>query len=140
MRNGVALIQEVDSAPSPDCPVAQDASHNTALLHAPVDLENKWGKKVQGDVVIVPGIERDIAPRFCHGSNDIEGLISVERSDFDGHNVFNFCELAPKSVGEYAATHGRLQIETNHRQDFRNRLAVSQKSRITRVFHRGQAQ
>src|SRR5260370_4183909 len=140
MRNGMALIQELDSAPSPDGPVAQEASYNTALLHASVDLEDKGSKKVQSDAVIVPRIEGDIAPRFRHGSNDIEGLVAVEWSDLDGHNVFNFCELAPKSVGEYAATHGRLQIKTDHWQDIRNRSAVSQESRIIRGFHRGQAQ
>src|SRR5882762_6234466 len=140
MRNGMALIQEVDSAPRPDCPVAQKASYNTMLLHASTYLKDKRGKKVQGDVVVIPSIERDIAPRFCHGSNDIEGLVAVEWGDLDGHNAFNFCKLAPKSVGEYAATHGRLQIETNHRQDFRHSSAVSQESCVIRIFHRGQAQ
>src|SRR5260370_42160896 len=140
MRNGMALIQELDSAPSPDGPVAQEASYNTALLHASVDLEDKGSKKVQSDAVIVPRIEGDIAPRFRHGSNDIEGLVAVEWSDLDGHNVFNFCELAPTSVGEYAATHGRLQIKTNQRQNFRHSSAGSREGYLIRIFHRGQAQ
>src|SRR5438552_1068158 len=140
MRNGMALIQELDSAPSPDGPVAQEASYNTALLHASVDLEDKGSKKVQGYVVVVPCIERDFASRFRYGSNDIKRLVAVERSDLDSHNIFNFHKVAPKSIREYAATHGRLQIKTNHGKDFRHSSAVSQQSGIARIFHRGQAQ
>src|SRR5467141_1415927 len=139
-HNGVALLQEVDGAASPYRPVAQKAAYNAVFPRASVDLENIGREKVDGDIVIIAGVERDVSPGFGDGAGDIQGLVTVEWRNLDGDDIFNLGEFAPEFVGEYAAAHGRLQVKTNQRYDFRYFSGVSYERRIIRIFHGGQAQ
>jgi hypothetical protein len=120
--------------------VAQKASYNAAFLRDSVDPEDVRREKIQRDVVIVPGVERDVSPRFSHGADDIQCLVAIEWRNLDRNNIFNLSEFAPESVGKYASTHSRLQVKTYERDDFRHLSAVSYKGCIIRVAHSGQAQ
>src|ERR1700687_3099946 len=110
VRNVVALLQEIDRAASPYRPVAQKAAYNAVFPRLSVDLKDKRREKIHRDIVIIPGVERDVSARFSNSADDIEGLVTVERRNLDGDNLFNFRELAPESVGKYAAPHGGLQV------------------------------
>jgi hypothetical protein len=120
--------------------VAQKAAYNAVFPRASVDLENMGSEKIHSDIVIITGVERDVSPGFGDGADDIQRLVTVEWRNLDGDNIFNLGELAPESLGKYAATHGGLQVKTNERHDFAYFSAVSYEGRVIRNFHGGQAQ
>lgn len=77
---------------------------------------------------------------FSDSAHDIEGLVAVERCDFDSYDMIDLRELAPEFVGENAAADGRLQVETNNRQNLRDGAGMSEKFCVARIFESGEAQ
>ena len=67
-------------------------------------------------------------------------MVSVERCDFDGDDVFDLRELAPEFVGENAAADGGLQIETNNWQNLRDCAGMGEKLRVARILESSEAQ
>ena len=72
-----------------------------------------------------------------NGANDVERLIAVKRCDLNRDDVFNLYELAPEFVGQRSASDGRLQVETDNRDDGGNAACVFQKLRNRFVFKVG---
>ena len=77
---------------------------------------------------------------FGDSTHDIEGLVTVERCDFDSYDIIDLRELAPEFEGENAAADGRLQVETNNRQNLRDGARVSEKFCVACIFEGGEAQ
>ena len=115
----MAFVEKLDGAAGPDGPVAEKAADDAAFDLLAVDGKDVGREKVEDDVVVVAGIERDFAAGFGDGADDIESLVAIEGSDFDGDDIFDFGELSPEFVRENAATDGGLQIEADDGENFR---------------------
>ena len=120
----MAFFQQVHRALRPDGPVAQQASDDAALLQMAVNLENVGSDKIHYNVVVVAGVESDVAPRLSDGPDNIKRLVAVERCNLDRYDVLDFCELPPKSVRQNAAAHGRLQVKADDGKNGSNFAAV----------------
>src|ERR1700731_116526 len=113
--------------------MAQKATHDAARFRPLSDSKNLRRDEIHHNIVIVAGIERDVASRLRHGPHNIERLVAIERSNLNGDYVIDFREFPPKTVGQHAATDGWLQIESDHRQNLCYAPAVSQESVIIAV-------
>src|SRR5215472_17033393 len=138
--HSVAFVEEFHCLASPDSPMTEKAADDAAFDEEAVRPENKGSEQIHYDVVVVTGIQGDVAAGFGDSAYDIEGLVAVERRDFDGDDVFDLRELAPEFVGENAAADGRLQIETNNRQNLRHTAGMSEKLYVARILESGEAQ
>jgi len=84
----------------PHRPVSEQAADNASFHYPPPCDEPPGSQEVQHDVVVVSRIKRNILPPgLGHGPDHVEGLITVERGDFDGHHIFQLGKPAPKAVG-----------------------------------------
>src|SRR5262245_66215970 len=77
-------------------------------------------EEVKNDVVIVPGVERDVgfAAGFGHGADNIESLITVEGRNLDGSDVFDLNEATPKIERKDTTADRGLEVEAEDRKDF----------------------
>src|SRR3954470_4847571 len=101
---------------------ADNSSLNTLAVH----FKAKWRHQIDNNVVVVPGIKSDIlAPALCDGANHIDRLVAIERSNFNGDDIFNFSEAAPKRVAQHSATRCWLKIKSDQRNHFRDTAAMS---------------
>jgi hypothetical protein len=112
---GVTLLQQFRRTSRPDSPVTQQAAYDAVRFRSLSDSKNVRRDKIHHNVVIVAGVESDVASRLRHGPNNIEGLVAIERSNFDGDHVLDFREFPPKTVGQHAATDGWLQVKSDDR-------------------------
>src|SRR5208282_42135 len=76
----------------------------------------------------------------CNGPNDIERVVTIERRNLDGHNIFNLRKLSPEFVGKHAPTHRGLQIETHNRQDRGDFLAMVDDRGVLEILYSSQTQ
>jgi hypothetical protein len=97
-RGGMTLLEQLDCSARPNRPMTQESSYNPALDHLPVNPENKRGQQVHHKAVVVTCVKADISARFRHRANDIQGLVTVERRDLDGHHIINLSELPPEAI------------------------------------------
>jgi hypothetical protein len=118
--------------------MTQETAHNAARFAG--GSKTMRCDKIHHNVVVVAGIKSNIAPRLRNGTDNIEGLVAIERSNFDGDHVLDFRELPPKTVGQCTATDGCLQVKADYGQDLGHASAVSYESVIICVPQRGQAQ
>src|SRR5262245_36158329 len=104
----MTFLEKLHRFASPDGPVAEETADDAALYGFAVGVKGKRSEQIQNNVVVVAGVEGDVATGFGDGADDVEGLIAIEGSNFYGDDVFDLCELAPEFVGENAATDGGL--------------------------------
>src|SRR5438093_13311401 len=73
-----------------------------------------FGEEIDHNIVVVARIERYFAcsARFGYGSEHIQGLVAIERSDFDRDDIWNLDEAPPELIRKQPATGRRLQIKT----------------------------
>src|SRR5690349_9876163 len=117
-RNLPALAEKFHRPLCPHRPVSQEPANNAAFRRLSSDDKSMGCEEVQQDVVVVAGVERDVASTGVGDrSDDIERLVAVERGDLDGDDVFDFREPSPERVGQNASTGRGLEIEAEQRDD-----------------------
>jgi len=128
----MAIGKQFDCTFRPHCPMAQEASHNAALLLC-FTVKRKRGKQIQNDAVIVAGVQRDIASGFSDRANNIQGLIPIERGNFYRQDVFDPGESPPKGIGEQSSANRGLKIKADQREHASNFSAMGEQSFIIPV-------
>src|SRR6516162_10917883 len=83
VRGGaVAFRKQLYGAARPDRPMTQKPADHPALHGLFFHLKDVRRQQVHNNVVIVAGIESDIvAARFGYGTDNVEGLVAVERGN-----------------------------------------------------------
>ena len=109
----MTFVEKFNGFASPDGPMAEEAANDAALDLFAVDGKNVRSEQVHYDVVVVAGVERNVAAGFGDGAHDVKSLVTIEGSDFDGGDIFDFGECAPELVRENATADGRLKIEAD---------------------------
>ena len=116
-----AAFQQLDCAPRPHRPMAEQTTDNAALFAS----DSKRSEKVGDDIVVVAGIKRDvIATGINHSTHHIKSLVAVERRDLDGDDVLDFRKPTPEVIRKNTSTDARLQIKPDDRNDFCDRLTM----------------
>src|SRR5215467_4394200 len=89
-------IQKRYSAARPNRPVSKQAADDPRSFAPKIE----FGQKVYNNVVVIPGIERDLATStaLCNGAHHIQCLISIEWRNLDRDNLGNLSELAPELI------------------------------------------
>src|SRR5579872_5478566 len=125
LDQAAALAMKLDRLTRPNRPMPQKTSDNSSHRFLAVALETKRSQEVHHDVVVVASIERNvIAARFNDRANDVDCLIAVERSNFDGYNRVNFGKTAPEVVRKNATTGSGLEVEPEQRDRLGDGLAM----------------
>src|SRR3984893_4746284 len=88
----VTLLQQFRRTPRPYGPVAQETAHDAALFRSPSDSKKNRRDDIDPSFVIVAGIERDVASSLRRRPDNIERLVAIERSNFDGDHALDFRE------------------------------------------------
>src|SRR5437879_7471698 len=88
------------------------------------------------------GVQSDIlgTASVLNCTIDVERLIAVKRCDLDRYCIFNLNELTTEFVGQQSSSNGRLEVETDNRDDVGNSACVIQKLRNGFVFKIGKTQ
>jgi len=137
----VAIVEKRRRLFRPDRPVSQQSTHDLPFDNPPLHREAVGREEIHHDVVVVSGVERDIAAAgFRHGPHHLQSLIAIEGCDLDRDDVLDLCELPPEAVGKRASSYGGLQVESDDRHDLRHGPAVFQQARVIGVFHCRQAE
>jgi len=123
----VTFFEKFHGFARPDRPVAKEAADDAAFDFLAIGIEGVRSEEVHDDVVVVAGVERDVTARFGYRADDVERLIAIERSDFNGDDIFDFDKFFPEVVRENAAADGGLEVETYDRDDLCDGAAVSEK-------------
>ncbi len=135
----MTLVEKFNGFASPDGPMAEEAADDAALDLFAVDGKNVRSEQVHYDVVVVAGVERNVAAGFGDGAHDVESLVTIEGSDFDGGDIFDFGELAPEIVRENAAADGGLEIKADDGKNLCDSAAVGEERCIGGVGKCGEA-
>jgi hypothetical protein len=98
--NAAALTMKCHGELRPYGPVAEQSAHDPPLcISAIAFLKPEGSEQVADDVVIIPGVERDVVPPCLdHGTDDIDRLIAIEWRYFDRYDILDFGKPAPESV------------------------------------------
>jgi len=136
----VTFIEEFDGFASPDGPMAEKAADDAAFDLLAIDGKNVRSEQVHYDVVVVAGVERNVAARFGDGADDVKTLVAIEGSDFDGGDIFDFGELAPEFVGESATADRGLQVEADDGKNLCDGAAMGEERCVGGVRKRGEAE
>src|SRR5262245_59026308 len=106
--------------------MSEQAANHAPLFWFARRLEAIRCEQVQHDVVIVASVKRDVfTAGLDHGSDYFDGLVTIERSDLDGHHVFDLDKTIPEGQGKDTTTGGRLKVESHQRDDLGYGCAMS---------------
>ena len=99
-------------------------------------------RKVEQDVVVIAGIERDAVERARGGdaAQHVERAVAVERRDLDGDDVVDGGKAPPEIGTEDHAADRRLQIKSDQRYFARHRLAMRDDLVFGSRFHCGETE
>src|SRR4051812_48095756 len=101
---------------------ADNSSLNTLAVH----FKAKWRHQIDNNVVVVPGIKSDIlATALRDRANHIDRLVAIERSNFNGDDIFSFSEAPPEREAQQSATRCGLKIKSDQWNDFSDTAAMS---------------
>jgi hypothetical protein len=77
-------------------------------------------------VIVVAGVKRDLvlAPGRGDRTEDIEGLIPIERGDLDRQDIIDLDKTPPELEGQQASTRRGLEIEPEDRDQAGDLLAM----------------
>ena len=139
-NDSMAFIEKLYGATRPYGPMAEKAADDAALDGLSIHLKGEWRNKIEDDVVVVAGVESDVASRVGDAAEHVERLIAVERSDFDSDDIFDFRETAPEGVRKNAAADSGLQVEANDGNDLRDGARVGKELGVRCIFERGETQ
>jgi len=124
LDHGMDLFEQLDRLVRPAAPVAEESAANPHPLFAGSGDDPVPGQEVDYNVVIVAGVEGDVAPGFGDGAHHVESLVAVERRHLDCQHVVDLGELLPEFVRQRAAADAGLKVESDDRHDFRHGAAV----------------
>ena len=132
---------KLDGSSCPHGPVAKQTPNNMNFLRPGMSLDAISSEQVYDDSVVIAGVERDVvlASRFADGTDDVEGLITVEGGDLDGKDVLIFCKPAPERIGEDYPADGRLKVKPKYGQYLGHFPAVLDQLGHRRIGQRGEA-
>ena len=140
-RGAVTFGVQLDRPVRPDRPMAEQAAHDAALDPFSIHGETERREEVQHDVVVVASIKGYVvAAGFRNCANHIEGLVTIERRDFDGDNLLNLSKASPEGMRQHAPAHRGLQVEAEEREHFCNSSAVVQQLLLARFPKRPEAE
>ena len=120
------MLEHFDGLSRPDRPLAEHPAHH-AQFDAAIgrDFKAIGREQIQNDMVVVAGIESNVAPASLgHCAHHVDGVVTVERRDFDRDNIFQFNEAPPKGEREHPATDRGLEIKADQRNDFSDGSAM----------------
>ena len=137
---GVTFGEQFSCAASPDGPMAEEAPNDAALDLFAVDVKNVRSEQVHHDVVVVAGVERNVAAGFGDGADDVKSLVAIEGSDFDGGDIFDFGEFAPEFVRENAAADGGLKIEADDGNNLCDGATMREENGVRCMRKRGETE
>src|SRR5256885_2063554 len=120
--------------------MAEEAPNDAALDLFAVDVKNVRSEQVHHDVVVVAGVERNVAAGFGDGADDVKSLVAIEGSDFDGGDIFDFGKLAPEIEREDAAADGGLEIEADDGENLCDGAAMRKENGVGCMRKRGEAE
>ena len=140
MSGCVTFGEQFSCAASPDGPMAEEAPNDAALDLFAVDVKNVRSEQVHHDVVVVAGVERNVAAGFGDGADDVKSLVAIEGSDFDGGDIFDFGKLAPEIEREDAAADGGLEIEADDGENLCDGAAMRKENGVGCMRKRGEAE
>ncbi|MNJ55790.1 hypothetical protein D3C77_513080 [compost metagenome] len=109
--------------------MTQQTADNALLdLHA-INLKPVSRQQISNNIIVISRIQSDFltTARFTNRSDDIQRLITVERSHLDRFYPGNFSKLAPKLIAQPLPAHSRLQIKSENGNHLSNRLHALQK-------------
>ena len=116
------LIQQFNRFFGPAAPVTEQSAFDADSFVT----ETVWSKQINGDIIIVSGVQGYIAPGFGDGTHHIQRAVAVEWSDLDCQNIIYFGKFPPEFIGQYPAADTGLEIEADDRDDVGNFGAVFQ--------------
>ena len=118
---GVNALQQLDRAPRPDAPVAEQPAADAQRDGLAIPLQRERREQVRHDVVVVAGVERDAVLGACldHAAQHVERAVAVERRDLDRHHVVDLRETPPEARRQMQSADRGLQVEAKQRQLFR---------------------
>src|SRR5882724_11111820 len=120
--------------------MAEEAADDAALDLFAVDGKHVRSEQVHYDVVVVASVERDFAAGFGDGADDVKSLVAIERSDFDGGDIFDFGEFSPEFVREDAAADGGLEIKADDGNNLCDGATVGEEDGVGCLRERGEAE
>ena len=136
----MTFFEQFSCAASPDGPMAEKAADDAALDLFAVDGKNVRSEQVHYDVVVVAGVERNVAAGFADGADDVKSLVATEGSDFDGGDIFDFGEFAPEVIRENTAADGGLEIEADDGKNLGDGATMREENGVCGVRKRGEAE
>src|SRR5262249_10580663 len=126
VARGLAGLELQNRALRPYRPVAEQAATDMGARGDTLVAKVERQSKVEQDVIIIAGIERDAVERA--GGRDaaqhVEGAVAVERRYLDGDDIVDLGKAPPEIRTQDHAADGRLQIEADQRDLSRNRTAM----------------
>src|SRR5256885_2132529 len=117
--------------------MAEKAADDSALDLFAVDGKNVRSEQVHYDVVVVAGVERNVAAGFGDGADDVKSVVAIEGSDFDSGDIFDCGELAPEVIREDAATDGGLKIKADDGNNLCDGAAMREENGVGCMRERG---
>src|SRR5579884_2123807 len=125
--NGMTLVQQLDRLPCPHRPLAEQPADDASLDGPSTDGKAIGREQIENDVIVIAGVQGNIlAAGLGDGTNNIEGLVAIERRDLDGHHALNFEELPPEAIRQKTAADSGLKIKTHDRQHLGDGAAVNE--------------
>jgi hypothetical protein len=108
MLGGLEIAEEGGDAFGPDAPLSEESAGH-ALGMGP------WGEEVADDVIVISGVEGDVAASAIgDGADGVGGLVAIEGSELDGDESIDFiAQGSPKVVAEEASADGGLEVEAD---------------------------
>src|SRR5207249_697952 len=110
----------------PDGPMSKQAAHKLEVDGALLRPQTEVREQVDDDAIVVARIEGHLGvpPAFGQGAQDVKSLVTVKRRHLDSHDILHFKELPPEFEFQDAAADCRLQVESEHGNNFSDRVAV----------------
>ena len=133
----LAFRKKFDRVSRPAGPMTQEAPGEPEPDRSGWAFHFVPGKQVLHDGVIISSVQgyRTGPACFRHGADHIQGLVTVEGSDFDRCDIFDGNEASPEGDGQKVSSHGGLQIKS-HQGDFvGNRFAVFDQAVFIEMSH-----
>ena len=101
-------------------------SQQTAMNADLTPGKRVFGQQVDHDIIVVPGIERNVSPRFNDRANDVYRAVAIEGSHLDSKHIVDQGEFLPELIRQIASADTRLQVKSYDRNDLSNLPAMVQ--------------
>src|SRR6185312_4169964 len=129
-------LEELDGAPRPDAPMAEQAAGDPELDRRAVAREAERGQEIEHDAVVIAGIERDalLGARLDDAAHHVEGAVAVEGRDLHRDHRLELGKAPPEAMREREAAHGGLEIESDERHHLAHGAAMGDELVLARAL------